>query len=268
MYYYKFNISDWHLATSHLSLEEEAIYFKLINFYYDSEQPIPLETQSVCRRLRLLNYSGLVETVLHEFFIKSGDGWHHNRCDSELEKYHHKAEVNQKVGKLGGRPKNNPDKTQSVSKDNPQVSLTTNHKPLTTNHKPIKSIQPEGFDLFWNAYDKKVGKPNAIKQWQKIKPDAQLLTTIVSKAKADKIAKPDNKYRKDPERWLKGQHWLDEVIVEQATKSKELPLGTEKQIEEAYRVECGKDPALARFGSYFEMRNYIVQQREKRASHG
>jgi uncharacterized protein YdaU (DUF1376 family) len=141
MYYYKFNISDWHLATSHLSLEEEAIYFKLINFYYDSEAPIPLETQSVCRRLRLGSYSGIVETVLHEFFIKSDDGWHHNRCDSELEKYHHKAEVNQKVGKLGGRPKNNPEKTQSVFKENPQETLTTNHKPLTTNHKPIT---PEG----------------------------------------------------------------------------------------------------------------------------
>ena len=262
MYYYKFNISDWHLATSHLSLEEEIIYFKLINFYYDSEQPIPLETQSVCRRLRLNDFSGLVETVLHEFFIKSDDGWHHNRCDSEIEKYHHKAETNQKVGKLGGRPKNNPDKTQSVSKDNPQITLTTNHKPITNNQ------YIEGFDLFWNAYDKKVGKPNALKQWQKIKPDAELIITIVHKAKEDKKAKPDNKYRKDPERWLKGQHWLDEVIVEQATKAKELPLGTEQQIEQAYRVECGKDPALARFGSYFEMRNYIVQQREKRASHG
>jgi uncharacterized protein YdaU (DUF1376 family) len=259
MYYYKFNISDWHLATSHLSLEEEAIYFKLINFYYDSEQPIPLETQSVCRRLRLINYSALVETVLHEFFIKSDDGWHHNRCDSEIEKYHHKAEVNQKVGKLGGRPKNNPDKTQSVFEDNPQKTLTNNHKPITNNQ------YIEGFDLFWNSYDKKVGKPNALKQWQKIKLDAELIITIVHKAKADKVAKPDNKYRKDPERWLKGQHWLDEVIVEQATKTKELPLGTEQQIEEAYRLECGGDPRMARFGSYFEMKKFILDKREQRA---
>ena len=29
MYYYKFNIADWHLATSHLSLEEEAIYLAI-----------------------------------------------------------------------------------------------------------------------------------------------------------------------------------------------------------------------------------------------
>jgi len=88
------------------------------------------------------------------------------------------------------------------------------------------------------------------------------LEIIVEKAKADAIAKPDNKFRKDPERWLKGQHWLDEVIVSHET-SKELPLGTEQQIEAAYRAECG-DPAKSRFGSYFEMLNFIVAQREKR----
>lgn len=265
MHYYKFNISDWHLATSHLSLEEEAIYFKLINFYYDSEKAIPLETQSVCRRLRLANYLKLVETVLHEFFIKSDDGWHHNRCDSEIEKYHHKAETNQKVGKLGGRPKNNPEITQSVSKEIPQETLTNNHKPLTINHKPIKSISPVGFDLFWDAYDKKVGKPNSLKAWAKIRFDKYSVDEIIKAAKADKTAKPDNKFRKDPERWLKGQHWLDEVIIQQPLKAKELPLGTNEQIEQAYRVECGKDPAQARFNSYFDMRDYIIKFREQRA---
>ena len=73
MHYYKFNISDWHLATSHLSLEEEAVYFKLINFYYDSERPIPLETQSVIRRLRLANHKETFALVLEEFFNLKAD---------------------------------------------------------------------------------------------------------------------------------------------------------------------------------------------------
>ena len=158
MHYYKFNISDWHLATSHLSLEEEAVYFKLINFYYDSERPIPLETQSVIRRLRLANHKETFALVLEEFFNLKADGWHHSRCDDEIEKYHHKAEINQKVGKLGGRPKkindldNNPQITQSVSKNNPQKTLTTNQEPLTTNH--IKTIQaPEGVSVeVWNDF--------------------------------------------------------------------------------------------------------------------
>ena len=90
MHYYKFNIADWYLATSHLSLEEEAIYFRLINFYYDSEQSIPKETQSVIRRLRLGKYSDLVQVILNEFFVLDGDFWHHKRCDFEIFEYHEK----------------------------------------------------------------------------------------------------------------------------------------------------------------------------------
>jgi uncharacterized protein YdaU (DUF1376 family) len=142
MHYYKFNIADWHLATSHLSLQEEAVYFKLINFYYDTELPIPLETESVIRRLRLKGNGVIVKNVLHEFFVLEDDGWHHQRCDLEIAKYHSKAEVNREVGKLGGRPKkindvDNPTITDMVSENNPQVTLTTNQEPLTTNQEPL-----------------------------------------------------------------------------------------------------------------------------------
>ena len=58
--------------------------------------------------------------------------------------------------------------------------------------------------------------------------------------------------------------WDGEIIViNDVQKNKELPLGTNEQIEAAYRAECG-DPANSRFQSYFEMRNFIVAQREKR----
>ena len=145
MHYYKFNIADWHLATSHLSLEEEAVYFKLINFYYDSEKAIPLETDSVIRRLRLGSVKNTVGIVLQEFFVLQDDGWHHLRCDDEISKYHHKAEVNQRIGKLGGRPK----KTETVSDGIPKITLTNNHKPITNNHIHT----PEGVtESVWNDY--------------------------------------------------------------------------------------------------------------------
>ena len=129
--------------------------------------------------------------------------------------------------------------------------------------KKKENNSPIGFDEFWIAYDKKVGKQNALKAWAKILFEKYPVQEIVDKAKADKAAKPDNKFRKDPERWLRGQHWLDEVVISQAPENKELPLGTNEQIEAAYRTECG-DPANSRFQSYFEMRNFIVAQREKR----
>jgi uncharacterized protein YdaU (DUF1376 family) len=158
MYYYKFNIADWHLATSHLSLEEEAIYFRLINYYYDTEQAIPEETQSVIRRLRLGSYSETVGIILKEFFTLESDGWHHKRCDDEISQYHDKAEVNQINGKKGGRPK----KTQTVSKDNPDITLTKNHKPITNNHSidvakapKAKRLSLEELPKEWEDFCKK-----------------------------------------------------------------------------------------------------------------
>ena len=138
MHYYKFNIADWHLATSHLSLEEEAVYFKLINYYYDSEQCIPKETQSVIRRLRLTNHEQTVALILEEFFDFRDGYWHHSRCDELIANYHKKADTNKKVGKLGGRPKkindleDNPQITQTVSEINPQITLTKNQEPITS----------------------------------------------------------------------------------------------------------------------------------------
>lgn len=263
MHYYKFNISDWHLATSHLSLEEEAVYFKLVNFYYDTERPIPLETKSVIRRLRLGNYMDMVDSVLDEFFVPQADGWHHNRCDDEIQKYHHKAEVNQKVGKLGGRPKkindldNNPQKTQSVSTNNPQKTLTTNQEPLTKNHNKTtpKVVTPEGVsDDLWNdflVYRKRLKAPVTDRVLARLVKEAEL-----AKMPLDQVLETII---------FKGWRSFDATWIAQAAqKATELPLGTEQQIEEAYRVECGGDPRQARFNSYFEMKKFILDQRDKK----
>jgi len=208
MHYYKFNIADWHLATSHLSLEEEAIYFKLINFYYDTEKAIPVETDSVIRRLRLGSVRDIVGIVLKEFFVLQDDGWHHLRCDDEILKYHHKAEVNQRIGKLGGRPK----KTESVSVGIPEITLTTNHKPITNNQYTSE------FESFWKVYDKPSGKANAFKVWKSIKPDSTLIATILAKATLQ-AKNVERKFRKDAERWLRDKRWEDEISdVQQVEK--------------------------------------------------
>lgn len=142
MHYYKLNIADWNLSTAHLNPECEAIYFRLVNHYYDTETLIPLETQSVFNRLRLTGCEEIALGILGEFFELTDNGWKHKRCDIELKEYHQMAKKNRKNGSKGGRPKKNIDLqiTQSVNSGNPLVTQTKptgpNHKPLTKNHKP------------------------------------------------------------------------------------------------------------------------------------
>lgn len=58
--------------------------------------------------------------------------------------------------------------------------------------------------------------------------------------------------------------WLEKKNIEQA-KAKELPLATDAQIAYAYQHECGFDPTKARFNSYYDMRKFILDFREKKA---
>ena len=254
MHYFNFNIGDYASHTRHLSLLEDLAYRRLIDAYYLSEKPFFGSPADIAKDIGMTSQIEEVFYVLTKFFEQNDDGsWFNKRCDEEIAHYHGKQEQAIRAGKASAEAR--------LNKRSTSVQPTNNQEPITNKH--IKPIAPIGFDLFWDAYDKKVGKPNSLKVWSKIKFVDGLLEKIVEKAKADKKAKPDNKFRKDPERWLKGQHWLDEVVIEQTTESKDLPLGTDQQIEAAYRAECG-DPSRARFNSYYEMRNFIVAQREKR----
>ena len=136
MHYYSFHVSDYIHDTAHLSNYEDLAFRRLLDLYYTSEKPIPNQTHEVSRRIRMSNQINAVQTVLEEFFMfdMENNCWFHKRCDETIAAYQAKAERNREVGKLGGRPKLNPDANQEethvVSKHNP------NQEPITTNHKP------------------------------------------------------------------------------------------------------------------------------------
>ena len=140
MHYYPFHPGDYLRDTAHLTNEEDLAYRRLLDFYHQSELPIPSETQTVSRRLRLGFET--VNQVLLEFFELREDGWHQARCDAAIAEYQRRCGVNRKVGKLGGRPK----KTQTVSSDNPDGTQTKpkrnpNQEPITNNQYPSTEVE-------------------------------------------------------------------------------------------------------------------------------
>jgi len=142
-----------------LSPEEEGVYLRLVNFYYDTENPIPAKTDRLFRRLRLENHMVIAEEMLHEFFTLDDGFWHHKRCECEISEYHRMVDTNRVNGKRGGRPRGSKDKQQRVKKEakNPvgyfekptitQSVTTINHKPLT-NIKDLSSDADPPTDIF------------------------------------------------------------------------------------------------------------------------
>jgi uncharacterized protein YdaU (DUF1376 family) len=137
VHYYTFNVGDYRKDTGHLTTLEHGIYRQLLDWYYLDETPIPKETQTVIRRLRLGSDSDIqsLQNVLNDFFVLQDDGYHQGHCDVVIAKYHENADKNKVNGKLGGRPK----KTQSVILGNPtETESKGNHQPITINQEPKK----------------------------------------------------------------------------------------------------------------------------------
>jgi uncharacterized protein YdaU (DUF1376 family) len=143
MHYFQFEIKEWVSNTAHLSLEEEAVYLRLVNYYYDSEKPIPNAIAVISRKLRITN-TEITERILHEFFTECEDGFTHDRCDLEIARYRAKSEQASKAGKASAQRKANGRSTDAQP--------IINHKPLTINQK--SNIEaPDGVSLeIWNDF--------------------------------------------------------------------------------------------------------------------
>lgn len=248
MHYFQFEIKEWVSNTAHLSLEEEAIYLRLVNFYYDSEKPIPSDIEMISRKLRIANIQ-MTYAILHEFFTECESGFIHERCDLEIAKYHAKSEQASKAGKASAERRFN---TRSTP-----VQPIINQESLIINHKPIKNIAPpKGVDVsLWNDYLK-------VRKAAKKPLTDTALKGLIREAEKAKITLSDALQTCCERSWV---GFKAEWVKEEVTRHKQLPLVTNEQIEEAYKIECGKDPKLARFGSYYEMKDYVIKQRELRS---
>jgi uncharacterized protein YdaU (DUF1376 family) len=106
---------------------EHGVYTLLLDWYYANERPIPADKAERIAR----GNPQETQTVLNEFFKITERGWVNGYADRVIAEYNAKASRNRESGKLGGRPS----KTQTVSKNNPNITLATSHKPLAINQE-------------------------------------------------------------------------------------------------------------------------------------
>ena len=85
MNFYYFHIGDYVAHTLHLSLEEDLIYRRLLDRYYITEKPLPLDLAALGRLIRLpADKRDLLEPILAEFFTRTDEGWRNKRADDEI----------------------------------------------------------------------------------------------------------------------------------------------------------------------------------------
>lgn len=115
----------------------------------------------------------------------------------------------------------------------PQVAASCGEKSLESEIESESESESESekrkaherrFNEFWTAYPRKVSKPAARKAFDKVKPDDELLKTMLTAIEKQKLSdqwtKDNGQYIPHPATWLNNQRWLDELPV---SKQKVLP---------------------------------------------
>jgi len=253
MHYYQHNIADYRKDTQHLSLLEHGIYRQLLDTYYLDEKPLPTDITKLMRShsIRNADEEQSLKNVLSDFFELTKKGYIHKRCDATIAQYHGKSD---KARASALARWGNKDKGSNAVAVNTHTERNANHKPITNNHKPIlKDLTPVGVS------------ESVFKDYKKLREKKKAPITETVLKGLEREANKANMSLQSVMELCCERGWsgfkADWVLVEDA-KAKELPLGTDAQIAAAYTAECG-DPAKSRFNSYYEMKNFVLANREK-----
>ncbi|WP_071768674.1 YdaU family protein [Burkholderia ubonensis] len=143
MNYYPHHIGDFRSGTVNMSRVERWIYRDLIDVYYDTEKPLPLDLDAVCYAVGVSaeEERRAVANLLRFKFTQTDAGYVHERCEIEIAAYRLRAETAQENGKKGGRPKKRT-ASESGTKQNP---AETQEKPsgFSSGSDPVASGPPD-----------------------------------------------------------------------------------------------------------------------------
>jgi uncharacterized protein YdaU (DUF1376 family) len=209
MIWYKFHIGDYLTHTVHLSDAEDLAYRRLLDLYYMSEKAIPLDTESVARKIRL--DLDITESVLNEFFEHTENGYYNHRCHVEVAKYNHQVENNRQLGKRGGRPSKTESVTELKANTNPNRNRNRNR-----NRNTISSVAPTAsrFEEFWNNWPnskRKVAKSACKAKWERLALDplTDKINAVVTRLRASE--QWISGYEPAPLTFINQKRWEDDA---------------------------------------------------------
>lgn len=173
MHLYLHHIGDFNSGTLHMERLERWIYRDMLEKYYDLEKPLPADIDKVCRLIGVRSPAEreIVIGLLGEKFVLADDGYHQSRCDIEIAKFHHNAELKLKAS-LAAKAKRDAEK---AALDNTASALppyevhqestwtphdvhlnsnwTPNQEPISKNQEPGSFTPPTGGVVVGNAED-------------------------------------------------------------------------------------------------------------------
>jgi len=217
-------VADYLADTGHLSTDEHGAYLLLIMHYWRTGG-LPDDDSRLASITRLGGKRWLkVSQTVRDFFHAENGTLTHKRIDLELAKALKIRDIRvaggiaraqQRYSKPLADCQQEASQSQSQSQlQSQQLERSIRKPPLSPTRSRSLSVivEPDGFEDFWAAYPRKIGKGAARKAW----------SLAVTKAPCDVIVKAcegyawtgSEKYTPHPATWLNGERWTDERPTE------------------------------------------------------
>lgn len=141
MHYYPHHIGDFLRDTVSLTPQESYFYLRLIWLYYESEKPLPNDTETLAFKVGARGQEDCLSLLLRTFFRYDSDlnSYTHQRIDAEIRKYQRKAASARGANQI--RWTLEKDKKSDLDSDTDQI-LTNNQQPITNNYIEAQQEKP------------------------------------------------------------------------------------------------------------------------------
>ena len=257
--YFAFYPTDFEADTSHLTLEEDGAYNRLLRLCWMSPGcSLPDDDAWIMRRLRVDQdaFDRVVRIVLDEFFDRRAGRVSNARLTREFVASGDKHSRRVSAGKLGGTAKaqktkgNSPSNARAMPKqpepepepeqeeeEDANASLSDLPKKPPVKFSPKPPPTDDGFEAFWEAVPRKVAKGAAKKAYAKALrlTDSAALFSAMKAYAAERRGEPEQ-YTAHPASWLNAERWSDEPAERKPDAADDA-----RRIADIYRRKHGLD---------------------------
>jgi len=247
MFWYKHYCGDYMTATMRLTMTEDGAYRRLMDEYYSTETPLPLDQGQLYRAARAFTDEEMkaVDMIVSTYFIKSHDGYHNVRIDEEIKNSKKKSETNRRIAaereakRKGNEPLNETSNVLKHETSNEPLNEPSNETSNeTATYSEVRSQRLEEkkktkkqcananafdathFDTFWKTFPNKRDRQKAFDAFRKLNPDDLLLAKIVKAVKAQiewRRAITASGEWVEPwkygQGWINGKRWEDDLTA-------------------------------------------------------
>ncbi len=145
-------------------------------------------------------------------------------------------ETNKRKKYSESRAKNRKGKAVSKSHDNHMSNICNSYDEHMVNEnedvnvnevkgtKKRMTYDDPGFQAFWSAYPRKAAKANALKAFEKLNPDGDLMKMMIGAlsrwSKSEQWTKDGGQFVPHAATWLNGRRWEDELQIQEQPERK------------------------------------------------